>query len=71
MFIAGFITGVLAFVIARILHNRRTDDRVGTVSERTGKCKEQLERNTEAVGDIVQRQRNLISEIRKKQKLEQ
>lgn len=73
----GFIVALLAFIWRRLqkgtflFDNGVSADRMGTVSGRTGECKEQLERDTEAVGDIIERQRNLIREIREKQKLEQ
>ena len=73
----GFLVALLAFIWRKfskgtfLFDNGVSADRMGTVSGRTGECKEQLERDTEAVGDIVQRQRDLIKRIREKQKLEQ
>lgn len=54
-----------------LFDNGIANDGVGTITGRTGECKEQLERDSETVGDIIERQRNLIREIREKQKFEQ
>lgn len=73
----GFIATLLIFIWRKfskgtfLSNNRISADRMGTISGRTGECKEQLERDTEAVGDIIERQRDLIKRIREKQKLEQ
>lgn len=71
----GFIVALLTFIWRKLrkvlFDNGVSTDGMGTISRRTGECKEQLERDSETVGDIIERQRDLIREIREKQKLEQ
>lgn len=69
--IVVFFSGVIATIIANILRDRRSTDRMGTIPRRTRECKEQLERDSETVRDVGERQRYLIREIRNQQKLEQ
>ena len=71
MFIAGFITGMLAFVVTRILHNRRTTSEYRDTVEQLGRSSKRLENDAERVGQSCEEIRQVIENIRKKQKLEQ